>query len=289
MTPEHDLDERLRRALHTAVDPIEPAGDGLDRIHRKLAQPRLQLQLHLWLTECADLVRLIGIRLEPAAARAWAGCLALCAAARTAIRSRAGTQAGPAEGRPRHGAAHRSQPPSRLASLFSPAMSWLRPALAVVGAVVIVVAGVFTLAQLRQTVTDISLLTGGNQSPSASAPTGPGAPHSRIPGLAPTALSASPSAQAKGSRHHAAPAPTCTPRPSTGPIATSTPSTAPSPTTSPTVSPSPTDTTSPVPSPSSSTATSSTASPLAGSTPAIGGRVRLTSGCYSARSSSPTP
>lgn len=294
MTREHDLDEFLRRALHAAADSVEPAGDGLERIRHQLARPRLRLQFHLWLTECADLVRLAGIRLEPAASRVWAALLAACAAAVAAVRRLAGWAAAKAgapaaaEGRSRHGAAHRSQPAGPLSGLGS--LSWLRPALAVAGAVVIVVAGVFTLAQLRQTVTDISLLTGGNQSPSAGAPSAPGATRSRIPGgVAPSSPGSSPSARAKGSRHHAAPVPTCTPRATTGPIVTSSPSATPTPSSSPTVTPSPTDTASPGATPSASTAAASTAAPAAGAAPASGGQVRLTSGCYSAGASGSSP
>jgi hypothetical protein len=35
-----DFSERLRRALHAAADPVEPAGDGLDRIRSRVGRPR---------------------------------------------------------------------------------------------------------------------------------------------------------------------------------------------------------------------------------------------------------
>ena len=60
-----ELDQMLRRALHAEVDSIEPDEGGLDRIRRRTHAPWLVRQASLMLTECADLARLIMIRLEP--------------------------------------------------------------------------------------------------------------------------------------------------------------------------------------------------------------------------------
>lgn len=247
MTTEEELDEILRRALHTAVDSVEPAGDGLQRIHQQLDRPRYQRQLRLWLTESLDAIRLIGIRLEPATERARGAVLAAWAAMLAWLRGRSGAdgQAATADGRPRQGAAHRSQPSGRFATLFSPTIAWLRPALAVAAAVVIVVAGVFGLAQLRQTVTDISLLTGGNPTPSHHAPSShPTTQGSQQAGVIPPLVpSPTPASSKKATtHHHASPAPTCTPRASSSPGGGASPGTTPpTPTSSPSASPSPSD------------------------------------------------
>ncbi|HYA50553.1 MAG TPA: hypothetical protein VEG33_05235, partial [Streptosporangiaceae bacterium] len=146
MTPVNgDFDQMLRRELHAAVESIEP-GDGLERIRQRTHAPWLVRQASLMLTECVDLVRLIGIRLEPTftslrtatAERggpwgAFAGLLSSMVASVVALFT-------PPSRRPTHG--HRG---SRSGSN----LGWLRPALAVAGAVVIVVAGVYGLAQVR--------------------------------------------------------------------------------------------------------------------------------------------
>ncbi len=287
MTTEYELDEILRRAMHAAVDHVEPAGDGLQKIRRQLAQPRFRLQSALLLTETADLIRLIGIRLEPVAS--WvAGLLHRCwAALASAVRQPAGAPTGPASGRPRHGAAHRSQPPGRMAGTIA----WLRPAIAVAAAVVIVVAGVFTLYTLRQTYSPISLLTGGGQNPAAGSPAGTGTGQGGAPGAAVTSPGSTPRAKGKNTRHHAAPLPSCTPGATAGPSATSpTPTADASPTDTSTAVATPTDTTSPSP--------ADTSSPVASVQPgglgAGGGPVQLTSGCNGANKAantvaSPTP
>ena len=60
------LDDALRRALHAAVDPDEPADDGLTRIMRRLTTPSAMRQARLLVIDCVDLARLITIWLEPA-------------------------------------------------------------------------------------------------------------------------------------------------------------------------------------------------------------------------------
>ncbi len=281
MTTEHELDQILRRALHATVDSVEPAGDGLQRIQGRLAEPRLRRQWRLLLTETYDLVCQAGIRLEPVAARGWAtlrrALVALVALAQPATAD----GGGPA----RRGAAHRSQPAGPLARLTAMA-GWMRPALVVAGAVTIVVAGVFGLVTLRSTVTDISVLTGGggNQGPSAGSPSGSSSSHSRVPGSSPAPAGVLPSAHTKGRRHHPAPAATCSPGSRSG----SSPSPSATPTVSPSVMPTPTDTATPAPSASAAVTPAGSTTP-----PLVGGPVQIASGCASKASStvstSPTP
>ena len=65
MTPVNgDFDLMLRDALHAEVDSLEPAAGGLERIRQRTRAPWLLRQASLMLTECVDLARLIGIRLE---------------------------------------------------------------------------------------------------------------------------------------------------------------------------------------------------------------------------------
>src|SRR5262249_20391790 len=145
MTPVNgELDQMLRRALHAEVDSIEPDEAGLERIRRRTHAPWLVRQASLMLTECVDLARLIVVRLRPRPPglrttisergglwEAFVGLLSSIVASGVAVvmpSRRVATHRGPRQG-------------SNL--------GWLRPALAVAGAVVIVVAGVYGLAQVR--------------------------------------------------------------------------------------------------------------------------------------------
>ena len=67
---EGDFEEVLRRALHSAAGSIEPTGDGLPQIFRRVATPWLVRQRSLLVTDCADLLRLITIWLQHMFARA---------------------------------------------------------------------------------------------------------------------------------------------------------------------------------------------------------------------------
>jgi len=250
MTPVNgNFDEMLRHALHAEVDSIEPAAGGLDRIRHRTHAPWLVRQASLMLTECVDLVRLIGIRIEPgltgiratiadrggaqaAAVGLLSSVVATVAAMVMPSRRRAATPAG-APG----GARARSN------------LAWLRPALAVAGAVVIVVAGVFGLAQVRDNL--VLELFPGSSSPS-SASSGPGGTSDQAPTLqgqsAPGVIvpssgrtgTASPSPTAtcsKAQNQQASPTPT--PTDTTSPVAT--PTDTPTPTPTDTAAPSPTD------------------------------------------------
>ena len=58
MTPvNHDYDDILRRALHVAADSIEPADDGLERIHRRMRKPWLARQGPPMTTDRGDPIR----------------------------------------------------------------------------------------------------------------------------------------------------------------------------------------------------------------------------------------
>ena len=240
-----DFDLMLRHALHAEVDPLEPAAGGLERIRQRTRAPWLLRQASLMLTECVDLARLIGIRLE----------LRLTSA-RAAVAARGGTRAafvgllsstvavlaGLFTPPRRRGAAHRSGGGSTL--------GWLRPVLAVTGAVVIVVAGVYGLAQVRDRLV-LELFRGGSSVPASPGPgagTGTGVPtlnsSDAPPAIAPSGAgttSTTPSAK-----------PTCSPTPGQQANPTPTPSITPTPTdtqtTSPTPTPTPTDSTTPAPS-----------------------------------------
>lgn len=273
MTSEHELDEILRRALHAAVDSVEPAGDGLQRIRHKLDRPRWQLQLHLWLTECADLLRLIGIRLAPAASAVPAWALAAWAAL-----------AGWLHGEGRRGAAgsaaRHGPPPGRLAGL----LNGLRPALAVAGAVVVVVAGVFGLLQLRPGVTSINLRDLGGQGSSA----GPATHHHHnghisTPNVVASSPRPTPRPHVRHTRHRpSSPAPTCTPRTTSQLQGTPTsPAVTPSPTGTATVTPTPSDSATPTPTAAANTPATTSAS-TAGPSVTSGPAQQVSSGCNAA-------
>jgi len=248
MTPVNgDIGQILRRALHAEVDSIEP-GDGLERIRRRTHAPWLVRQTSLMLTECTDLARLIGIRLEPAITglrtavaerggprEAFVGLLSSTVASIVALFT-------PPSRKPAHG--HRG--PRSGSNL-----GWLRPALAVAGAVVIVVAGVYGLVQVRDNIV-LELFRSGT--PASNGPASPGsggqgptlngqtAPANIVPSTSQTG-SARPSPRAscsstpKAQATPTAPA-TGTPTPTNSPSSSPTDSTTPSPTDSPTVTPS---------------------------------------------------
>jgi hypothetical protein len=251
MTPVNgDFDQILRRALHAEVDSIEPDQGGLDRIRRRTHAPWLVRQTSLMLTECVDLTRLIGIRLEP-------GFTGL----RTAIDERGG----PWEAF----VGLLSSTVASIVSLFTPSrrpahrspstgsnLAWLRPALAVAGAVVIVVAGVYGLVQVRDNIV-LELFPSGSPASNGPGSSGGGGQGPSLNGQsAPTGVvpsggrsgSASPSPKASCSsspQAQAAPtdSPTADPTPTDTPIDTPTD---PTPTVTPTDSPTDTPSTSAV-------------------------------------------
>ncbi len=247
MTPvNHDLDDILRRALHAAADSIEPADDALDRISHRMRKPWLSRQMSLVRNDCVDLVQLIAIRLEPWVTRARASIASGplgTSAARIRERIR-GAGLSELVSR-RHDAAHRGG--GGWAGL-RPALAWLRPALAVATAVVVVMAGVYGLAQLRETLR-LALFPGSGAG--SSAPTSP-APRSGLGHQAshsPGGLIPIPSGP--GSPRHARRAGcsrTSAPKPTPAPSSSATPSPTASASTTPT--PAPTDSGNPSSTPS---------------------------------------
>ena len=250
-----NFDEMLRSALHAEVDSIDPDKGGLDRIRRRTHAPWLVRQASLMLTECADLVRLIGIRLEPgytgmqAAITARGGMWEASVAVLSSVVASGAALIMPSR---RRGAMHRGGAGGPSPERPGSNLGWLRPVLAVAGAVVIVVAGVFGLAQVRDNLvlelfpssTPASTST-GTAGTSGQAPTLQGQSN---PGIIP------PTGAGNGSP---APSPkaTCSKSPKQQATPTPTPSdvTTPSATPSDTPTPAPTDTTDPSPTDSAAT------------------------------------
>jgi hypothetical protein len=250
MTPVNgDIDQTLRRALHAEVDSIEPANGGLERIRRRTHAPWLVRQASLMLTECIDLARLIWIRLEPAftglrttiAERGgpWAAFVGLLSSTVASI-----VALFTPSRRPSRNHNHRS--PRGSSNL-----GWLRPALAVAGAVVIVVAGVYGLAQVRDNLV-LELFPsgtpasngpgssgGGGQAPTLNGQSSPPVvvPSDGGSGSAKPSPNASCSSTPQAQSTPTAPA-TDVPTPTDSPSAAPTDSTAPPPTATPTDSPS---------------------------------------------------
>ena len=234
-----DFDQILRSALHAEVDSIEPDERGLERIRRRTHAPWLMRQTSLMLTECVDLGRLIGIRLEPGFTgmrtaiaerggpwEAFVGLLSSTVASIVALvtpsRRRSATHRGTRAG-------------SNLA--------WLRPALAVAGAVVIVAAGVYGLAQVRDNLV-LELFPSGSPASNGPGSSGGGGQGPSLNGQsAPTGVV--PSGGRSGS---ASPSPetSCPSSPKAQAAPTSSPTGDPTPTDTPTDSPTDTPSTSAV-------------------------------------------
>jgi hypothetical protein len=166
-----DFDEVLRHALRAAADRVQPAGDGLTQIFRRLAAPRLVRQLYLLAADCADLLQLITIWLEPIFSCATSALAAVCGSVRKALRRLPSQMAAPAlifSGRRRSGqdSAFRSRSQPLQARTRAGAAAWLRPALTVAVTAAIVTTGAVAL---RQTVVGIDLTDNGDVGTSAVA------------------------------------------------------------------------------------------------------------------------
>ena len=202
-----DYDEVLRQALHAVADAIEPAGDGLTRIMRRLNTPWAVRQVALLVTDCIDLARLITIWLEPA----FTGTMRLRRRHHTGYR---------------RGSSHRA-----ARAPLRPAAPWLRPALAVASAATIVVIGVVVAGPVRQLVIRASLSTGTVASTPGHAgarSAGVGQRQSPAPSLTQTAPT--PSGATSPHAGRTTPHPTPTIRPSGSPAASPSQSPGPTPT-----------------------------------------------------------
>lgn len=270
---ERDYDEVLSRVLHSTTDHIEPVGDGLTKIQARLAEPWLKRQWWLLRSEFTSLGWVLAVRCQfwfnsmrsgsgagAADTDAVAAGRASASAAGDGRRLRSlpvvGGMAARAEAkRPRHAS-------SSLRFSVGPMMSWLRPALAVSGAVVLVVAGVFALGGVQRGLFGSYANSAGPGAASSGGGGGAGKPNGSggqaVPGTVPTTQSTGaltgatnrPSSKAvipplsapssSASTPKATPAPMVTP--TVTPSPTVTPTATPSPTVTPTVSPSPTDT-----------------------------------------------
>ena len=143
---ERDYEAVLSHVLHTTTDQLEPVGDGLTKIRARLSEPWLKRQWWLLRSEFMVLRWFVVVRCESLFSK---------------IRSRSdvtdltpdATTGQEADGGPLRSLLSMAtltsdkRRPRRPAGL---AMAWLRPALAVAGAVVLVVAGVFALGQIRE-------------------------------------------------------------------------------------------------------------------------------------------
>jgi hypothetical protein len=276
---ERDYEAILSRVLHTTTDQLEPVGDGLTKIRARLDEPWLKRQWWLLRSGFMALGWLVVVRYEaffstvrsgksgksrkpgsaaPDSAAGPLAALLACATPDTENHGRRRRSLRPvlsritawvASGGPGRG--HEDGPRSS----HGPVVNWLRPTLAVAGAVVIVVGGVFALGNIQKGFGFIGLGADGASQPGASSQTGgPGSTQ----GGGTLNNSRSPSQGSSGAPKPGASAAHGTPLPSPGPCISPSPTSA-SPTPTPTTSPSPSPTTSPSPSPSNSQA------PLTGS------------------------
>jgi hypothetical protein len=253
---ERDYDDLIRRTLHSIADPIEPVGDGLARIQRRIAQPWHRRQLELLRAESADLVSLMLVRCEPGFGRlkAWLATRLKAAAPAFGRISPAFDQISPAFERIQ--GSLRPQPGVRWTDWRvwpRSALAWLRASLAVGTAVLIVVAAVYAVS-VTQSGGTTQINSAGSVS-SQSQQTGPASnPSGNVAPAGSRAASAAPSGQSGSASPRAANHPakaTCSPTPTPAPTGSVPASASPTPTTpSPTpttTSPTPTDTASPTP------------------------------------------
>jgi len=276
---ERDYDDVLSRVLHSTTDHIEPVGDGLAKIRERLAEPWLKRQWLLLRSEFMAVGWLLVVRCEsfydrvrpgsppaydPADTATTAGA-AVTSQASHAVRLRLllatlggavarafGAVVRAASGQRGDAAAggRKSAPRGGL----GPTMTWLRPAMAVAGAVVLVVAGVFALGGIHQGFVSLGDNGTSHSGPASQAP-GNGGPNGvgrRSHGSATPTPQGSRSRKRAPTTHHAliTPSPSPCSSPSSSPggstptpeptTASPTPSPSPSPTVTPTASPSPT-------------------------------------------------
>ena len=150
-----DFEEVLRRALRTAADGVEPAGDALTQIFRRVAAPWRVRQLPLLAAGWADLLWPVAIWLQPVLARAVTVLAAAAGSAHQALRPlTARPRAGAPVfcGRHRRGQARAAVLRGRSAALQArararAAVARLRPALPVAVTAAVVMTGTVALSQ----------------------------------------------------------------------------------------------------------------------------------------------
>jgi hypothetical protein len=272
---ERDVEDILARVLHSATDHVEPVGDGLTKIRERLTEPWLTRQWWLLRSEFTMLSWFVVVRCE-----SFVATVRTAAAATSLVASAADADDGAAAAG--HGRRLRLLT-GRLAAALGgiaawisakaagggqrrspgPVINWLRPALAVAGAVVLVVAGVFALGQIREGIVSLSNGAGGTPPGTSGQSTGSGVTTGRsgVSAIGPAASRTGPARTATGHRPgaHASQSPCASPpaSPAGSPSPSPSSSPPPSPTPSPSATPTPTPTTSPSASP---TPTSSGAS-----------------------------
>lgn len=264
--PDRDYDDTLSRVLHSTLDPVEPAGDGLAKIQERIAEPWLQRRISLLRTEFAALAWLIIVRCEPFLDKARSG-LAAIATGVDGSQGAARPAASGAAASGRHQGAGRHRPgDTGLRRWVGPTMSWLRPTLVVGGAVVLVVVGVFAFGQVRADLiapaNRSSNSTGSGHGPhhrGSGGTSGGGRPFaSHSTGGRSPSRTAGSKAASRGTPGPSSPATSAHSSPSPSPSPSMSPSPSPSSSPSPSMSPSPTA------SPTSSTGGGSAASPTPG-------------------------
>ena len=262
---EGDFEEVLRRALHSAANDLEPTGDGLTQIFRRVAAPWLVRQVWLLATDCVDLLRLITIWLQPMVAWAVAVLAAVGGSVHEALRqltSQAPAAAPISAGQHRRGQARAAvfcgrSPALKARARARAAIAWLRPAVPVAVAAAVVMTGTVALSQTvarielsgdrgagTSALAGRALATGDHRQSPQSDRTGPSL--AQIPPAWPGTTPAS----GRGATHqHSCAATRCPPGPAGAPP--SGPATTPSaqPTTSPSPSPAPSPSPSPAPTP----------------------------------------
>ncbi len=237
--PGHEYEDVLRRALREAAGRVDPAADGLDRIYSRLSEP--WLRRHSWLFRSAwgDLVCRALIRAEPAGQ--WLRSAPHAVAARARVGAAALERIGvrPALPAPRLGWPRRllewqrlpaDQPGGPAGRAPRSTLGWLRSAVVVLGAVALVVAGVYGFGQLGRTVIEITQFSTTPAKPAGSAGYG-SYQHHRPRRSPPAARLPSPSASVQPQRYR--PSASCSPSPRPRPSPTVTPSPSPSGTGSP--------------------------------------------------------
>lgn len=209
------FEEGLRRALRQAADYVEPAGDGLTQIFRRLAAPRPFRRVSLLVTDCADLVQLIVIGLRAMSVRA----SSVLAAAGSSVRGVLRWLTSPATPAPVDSRHHRGQDPGPGSwgrphthegrARLRTAVAWLRPAMATAVTAVVVMTGAVALSQTVARIEASANSPAVNSTLAGTTPATGGHRQSRASDLSP--------ANGGGTHQHSCAATRCPPRPARAP------------------------------------------------------------------------